>query len=169
MQISRNAFELCSPQGRFSVLPVTGISGNGVRTPEGFLELGKNFCSATQHASHLWLGAVTIGGELTSWRDASTSVTDSAIADAVGSECADAAMDVLYLLARSELRRRGLVLDGQRFSPGYGDMPLALQSFFYRKLNMDQMGVSLNTNNFLLPEKSVTAFAFIHNLQEKQP
>ena len=38
----------------------------------------------------------------------------------------------------------------------------------YKKLNMAEMGITLTGNCFLLPEKSVTAFAFIHNLQENQ-
>ena len=168
MQSSRHAFSLCQAQGRFAVLPINANHHNGVDTPEGFLALGEDFSSQCRNASHLWCGAVTIGENLTRWRDETNSITASAIADAVGSECADGAMDALTRLARNELCRRGLGLAERRFSPGYGDMPLELQKFFYNKLNMAQMGIRLTENCFLFPEKSVTAFAFIYNLQENQ-
>lgn len=168
MKSSRNAFSLCQAQGRFAVLPITAAYRNGVDTPEGFLNLGEDFCTQCRNAGFLWCGAVTIGEQLTNWRDETNSITASAIADAVGSECADAAMDALTRLARNELRRRGLGLSERRFSPGYGDMPLELQKLFYDKLNMAQMGIRLTENCFLFPEKSVTAFAFIYNLQENQ-
>ena len=166
--LSRKLFALCEAQGRFTVLPISAICQNGVETSDGFLELGTQFCSRAANAAALWCGAVTIGKKLTDWRDNSSGIAESAIADAVGSECADAAMDVLCKIAETDLRRSGLLLDKHRFSPGYGDMPLALQQFFYRKLEMPQMGITLNKNNFLLPEKSVTAFAFIRSTQENQ-
>ena len=168
MQSSRYAFSLCQAQGRFAVLPLNGCRDDGVDIPDGFLQLGKDFSCQCSNAAYLWCGAVTIGEMLTAWRDNALSVAAGAIADAVGSECADGAMDALCAIARNELCRQGLVLSGRRYSPGYGDMPLALQKFFYDKLNMAQMGVHLTDNHFLLPEKSVTAFAFIYNLQENQ-
>ena len=166
--LSRKLFALCEPQGRFAILPLSKISENGVEITCGFLELGTQFCQHAANAAALWCGAVTIGKKLTDWRDNSSSIAESAIADAVGSECADAAMDTLCKIANTDLRRSGLIMDTRRFSPGYGDMPLALQQFFYRELEMSQMGISLNQNNFLLPEKSVTAFAFIYSTQENQ-
>ena len=168
MQRSRHAFSLCQAQGRFAVLPIKGRSDDGVETPEGFLQLGTDFSCQCGNAPYLWCGAVTIGEKLTYWRDNNLSIAAGVVADAVGSECADGAMDALCSLARNELCRKGLGLSARRYSPGYGDMPLKLQKFFYDKLNMAQMGVRLTDNHFLLPEKSVTAFAFVYNLQENQ-
>lgn len=167
--LSRKLFALCEPQGRFITLPISEIHANGVETADGFLELGTQFCSRAANAAALWCGAVTIGKTLPLWRDNASSIAESAIADAVGSECADAAMDTLCKISGTDLRRAGSIMDTRRFSPGYGDMPLALQQFLYRKLEMSQMGITLDQNNFLLPEKSVTAFAFIHSTQENQP
>ena len=168
MQISRRAFELCLPQGRWMMLKINSASADGVDTEKGVLPLGKVFMQKWNNAAFLWCGAVTIGNALTAARDNLERVSESAVYDAVGSECADAAMDVLFSIARAELLRQGMVLDEHRYSPGYGDMPLSLQTFFYQKLNMAEMGITLTGNCFLLPEKSVTAFAFIHNLQENQ-
>lgn len=168
MQSSRSAFELCVPRGRFAVLKIDDLTTGGADTPDGFLALGQKFCAMSKNAAYLWCGAVTVGEPIIRRRDGFDRISDSAVADAVGSECADAAMDVLFSIARAELLRQGMVLDEHRYSPGYGDMPLSLQTFFYQKLNMAEMGITLTGNCFLLPEKSVTAFAFIHNLQENQ-
>ena len=164
MQISRRAFGCCEPCGRWSVLKFSPLGVDRVKTERGVLLLGEDFCRTAQNASHLWCGAVTIGNKLTALRDELDSVSASAVYDAVGSECADAAMDMLYSLSRSELLRNRMVLSERRFSPGYGDMPLTLQNFFYSELDMAQMQVTLSENNFFIPEKSVTAFAFIHTL-----
>ena len=164
MQISRRAFALCEPCGRWSVLKFSPLGTDRVETEKGVLLLGEDFCRTAQNASHLWCGAVTVGDKLTALRDELDSVSASAVYDAVGSECADAAMDMLYSLSRSELLRNRMVLSERRFSPGYGDMPLTLQKFFYSELDMAQMQVTLTENNFFIPEKSVTAFAFIHTL-----
>lgn len=164
MQISRQAFALCKTCGRWSILRISAAGVDHVETEKGVLSLGRDFCGTAQNASHLWCGAVTIGNKLTTLRDELDSISASAVFDAVGSECADAAMDMLYALSRSELFRNRMVLRERRFSPGYGDMPLALQKFFYSELDMAQMEVTLNENNFFIPEKTVTAFAFIHTL-----
>lgn len=165
MQISRRAFELCLPQGRWMMLKINSASADGVDTEKGVLPLGKVFMQKWNNAAFLWCGAVTIGNALTAARDNLERVSESAVYDAVGSECADRAMDNLFSLSSSELLRQALVLSPHRFSPGYGDMPLELQKFLFHTLDMEQMGVVLNEHNYLIPEKSVTAFAFINTLQ----
>ena len=164
MQISRQAFEHCQPAGRWRALKIFSADAFRVETEHGIVALGSDFCRNFADASHLWCGAVTIGNKLVSLRDELDSVSASAVYDAVGSECADATMDMMFSLSRSELLRKGMVLSERRFSPGYGDMPLALQNFFYSELDMAQMEVKLNGNNFFIPEKTVTAFAFINTL-----
>ena len=164
IRCSRQAFELCRPCGRWKTLPITSLHHNGVETAGSFLLLGEDFCRNGNLATHLWCGAVTIGAELTEARDRLTELSAGAVYDAVGSECADAAMDMLFALSRNALSRQRAVLDTRRFSPGYGDMPLELQNFFYSELDMAQMEVKLNGNNFFIPEKTVTAFAFVHSL-----
>ena len=58
---------------------------------------------------------------------------------------------------RGEEARRGAYLR-PRFSPGYGDLPLALQRDISRILNMPkEIGVSLTDTMLMTPSKSVTA------------
>ena len=165
MQTSRRAFELCRPQGRWMKLKINSVSSDGVDTEKGFLQLGRVFMQKYDRAAFLWCGAATIGNKLTTARDELKLLADSAIYDAVGSECADRTMDTVFRLSSSELLRQGMALTPHRFSPGYGDMPLEMQRFLFNALDMAQMGVMVNEYNYLIPEKSVTAFAFINTLQ----
>ena len=49
-----------------------------------------------------------------------------------------------------------------RFSPGYGDLPLAMQSDFMGILDMSRkLGITLNDSLLMSPSKSVTAIAGI--------
>ena len=54
-----------------------------------------------------------------------------------------------------------------RFSPGYGDLPLEVQSEIITLLDTPrQIGLSLNDSLLMSPTKSVTAFAGITNMAE---
>ena len=48
-----------------------------------------------------------------------------------------------------------------RFSPGYGDLPLAVQTDVLRILEAHRIGVCLNESLLMSPSKSVTAFVGI--------
>jgi cobalamin-dependent methionine synthase I len=86
---------------------------------------------------------------------------EAVIADAVGGECADAAMDFLQKQASAELARQGMRMAEFRFSPGYGDWTLEAQKFFFEILPMEEMGIRLHESMLMIPEKSVTATAGI--------
>ena len=162
----RRAFSLIAPCGRFAVEKIGKFFPDGVEAGGKFLPLGKVFTATADGAQYLWYGAVTVGKAVVEARDAQEQTGISAIYDAVGSECADKAMDTIFKLAHAELLRQGAMLHSRRFSPGYGDMPLELQKFFHSRLAMSEMGVEITGNLFLTPEKSVTAFAFVNRLQE---
>lgn len=54
-----------------------------------------------------------------------------------------------------------------RFSPGYGDLPLEIQSDLIRILNTEkQAGVRLNSSFLMNPSKSVTAIAGLKKVTE---
>ena len=157
-----NAFALCRLQGRYTVIPVRRWFDDGIETASGSSwNLGRDFCSRCQQCPFLWMGAVTAGKAVTDARDSRASVAEQLIYDAVGSESADAAMELLHRLAATELRPRGMQLAPRRYSPGYNDMPLAVQQRFFEVLDMAQMDITLSGNYFMTPEKSVTAFAAI--------
>jgi cobalamin-dependent methionine synthase I len=83
------------------------------------------------------------------------------IYDATASEMADAALDWIMDYGNQQLRREGKKLLPRRFSAGYADFQLANQETFFRQLQMGKIGVNINSNFILLPEKSVTAITGI--------
>jgi len=81
--------------------------------------------------------------------------------DATASEMTDAALDWLMAYFNSQLRREGKKLLPRRFSAGYADFNLENQKSFHHLLEMHKIGVSINSNFILRPEKSVTAITGI--------
>ena len=79
----------------------------------------------------------------------------AAVMDACGSAWTEAICDE----AEKEIRRRfpeRYCTD--RFSPGYGDLPLSLQADFLRETDAGRkLGITVNDSFLLLPCKSVTA------------
>lgn len=64
--------------------------------------------------------------------------------------------DQLDALVASRARRSGLAAR-RRFSPGYGDFPLAAQRDFARLLDFGRLGIAVTPELLLRPAKSVTA------------
>jgi len=76
---------------------------------------------------------------------------------AAGTERIEALCDVFCDKLCREAAARGFSLR-PRFSPGYGDLPLALQKDIFRLLDCSRMiGLSLNESLLMSPSKSVTA------------
>ena len=79
------------------------------------------------------------------------------ILQALGSERVEALCDAFCEEVKGELKREDSDIT-HRFSPGYGDLPLALQSDIFLALNpTKRLGVVLNDNLFMSPSKTVTA------------
>ena len=74
---------------------------------------------------------------------------------AIGSERVEAVCDSFCDQISRETGRR----TKPRFSAGYGDLPLELQSEIFALLSCEKnIGVTLNDSFFMSPSKSVTAF-----------
>lgn len=89
-----------------------------------------------------------------------TQVTDMALALIMDS-CASVAIENVCDLLEEDLRReyeaKGLFLT-DRFSPGYGDLPISQQSAFCDCLDTRRrIGLTVSLSGILLPRKSVTA------------
>jgi cobalamin-dependent methionine synthase I len=81
--------------------------------------------------------------------------------DATASEMVDAALDWIMDYFNQQIRREGKKLLSRRFSAGYADFQLDNQQVIYQKLQMEKIGVAINSNFILRPEKSVTALGGI--------
>lgn len=156
------ALTAVQPRGRWTVLEITGRSENKI-VLEGHWHLeSAKFAAFAGNAEHLWLGGVTIGPGISELiAAAGDDMTSAVIYDAVGSECADDAIEALQKLAARELARQGMVLDKMRFSPGYGNLSLSNQKKIFEYLELHELGMSLTETFIMQPEKSVTAFAAV--------
>ncbi len=79
--------------------------------------------------------------------------------DAYASEYVDGALDVIMERKNVQLIRTGQKLTKLRFSAGYGDLDIRWQKPFYDMLGMSSLGVTINEQFLLSPEKSVIAVA----------
>lgn len=81
--------------------------------------------------------------------------------DATASEMTDAALTWLMDYSNNQLRREGKKLLPRRFSAGFADFKLENQKNIHQQLEMEKIGVAINSSFLLLPEKSVTAITGI--------
>ena len=85
------------------------------------------------------------------------SASSAVVMQAIGSAMAEQWCDEVHAKLRSEYG--GL---SARFSPGFGDAPLAMQRDIFAALQVTKnTGVTLTEDCFMLPSKSVTAFVGI--------
>lgn len=82
---------------------------------------------------------------------------------AIGAERIEALCDAFCAQRAQALARRGRGVT-VRFSPGYGDVPLAMQTDIFRVLDCSRkIGLTLNESLLMSPSKSVTAIFGITN------
>lgn len=87
----------------------------------------------------------------------SKDMTRSVILDAFASETADAVADLLHRsIVKKEASTQNLKVTA-RFSPGYGDWPIAAQSDILKICRGDKIGITLNESCLMHPRKSVSA------------
>ena len=157
------AFECCKAKGRWKLLTVTDRSSEYVQFNGHWQINSRKFSEFVNQSPFVWLGAVTIGNRLNELiRSTTDSMTDCAVYDAVGSECADLAIGLLQKIAAQELLRNGFTVDLKRFSAGYGGVELTHQQEIFRQLKLEDLQMSLNESCIMQPEKSVTAFCTIN-------
>ncbi|MCR5577487.1 MAG: vitamin B12 dependent methionine synthase, activation domain protein [Oscillospiraceae bacterium] len=131
--------------------------------PDGRLE-GTDFTPAGDSIRELLHGcdavllmAATLGSEVEQLirRAQVGRMGDAVILDACGSAAIENVCDNLCADLEAAFVPRFLT---DRFSPGYGDMPLKQQEELFRVLDVTRrIGVSLSESGLMLPQKSVTA------------
>lgn len=132
-------------------LPDGSISGTALK-----LE-GRDICAFLQGCDQVILLGATLGMETESLirRAQSRSMADAVILDAVGSAAIETVCDDLCRDLEIRFAPRYLT---DRFSPGYGDLPLERQRELGRVLDLTRrIGVSLTPGGVMVPQKSVTA------------
>lgn len=165
----QKAFALSHARGRWKLLSITARSNDETVLNKVWKIKSRKFAEFVQSADYLYLSAVTIGKELPQAIEQAQSVGnmfEAAVFDAVGSECADLAIELLQKIAAAELLRSGLVLSKQRFSVGYGGVELFHQQEIFKELELGKLDMSLTRSFIMQPEKSVTAFASVNKVNQ---
>ena len=94
---------------------------------------------------------------------------NSLIMDAAGSTLIEAVCHSFEAILRKEMTAQGRFIT-TRFSPGYGDLPLAIQNPFGDAIEIRRIGLTMTPEHIMVPWKSVTAVIGIadHPLREKK-
>jgi len=112
-------------------------------------------------ATALFVAVVSAGSRISSLRDQFLADDDSynaVIVDAVGSEFVASSLRLLKNIIEKKIVGQGQFLRGGWISPGVGDIPLEVQQDLFAFLNPERVGISLNEQLIMEPEKSSTAF-----------
>ncbi len=110
-------------------------------------------------ADEVVLMALTLGADLERllMREEVTDMSDAMVLDVCASAAVESAADDFEAKLSQELLAEGKYLTN-RFSPGYGDLPLHTQRPLLSHLNASRaIGVTLTPTNLMVPRKSVTA------------
>lgn len=134
-----------------------------IRESEGMLDLGflrtdsKTLARFLRECDGTALFALTAGVEMDRIiaRESVRSPLRGLLAHAAGAERAETACNALTAAILETLPGREAA---GRFSPGYGDLPLAVQRDVFRALPAGKLlGMTLNDEDIMSPSKSVTA------------
>lgn len=143
------------PKAVWRIFPLAGIGLEGTNLTLTGSDIQRHLADCHQCV----LMAATLGADVERLL-MHTQVSDMAQALILDS-CASAAVENLCDNLEADLRTQVEAEEHyltDRFSPGYGDLPLALQSDFCALLNTQrQIGLTVSPSSLLIPRKSVTA------------
>ena len=146
----------------FDLLPDGTLAGTDYRPG------GQDIRDYLRGCDQVVLMAATLGAEAEALirRAQKRDMADAVILDAVGSAAIENVCDNLCADLAETLSPRCLT---ERFSPGYGDLPLSEQETIFRILELERrIGVSLTTGGLMIPQKSVTAFIGVADEPQEQ-
>ncbi|MBO6016943.1 MAG: hypothetical protein J6P42_02795 [Oscillospiraceae bacterium] len=141
---------------------------DGSLTGTGFTPAGADIREFLKDCDRVILMAATLGMEVenllrrTQARDmAQALMLDAAASAAVENVCDNLCADLAETFAPRCLT--------DRFSPGYGDLPLSQQRDLFRLLDVTRrIGVSLSESGLMVPQKSVTALIGVSDRPQRK-
>lgn len=142
------------PRSIWRPLPVT--RENGVLCLAGVPLPGHSAARMLADCRQAALLLCTLGAEFDLWlrRMQARDMSAAVVLDALGSAYVEAACDA----AEAEIAARypDIYLT-DRFSPGYGDLPLSLQPMLLEQVNARRIGVACTDTLLMTPQKTVSA------------
>jgi len=154
------ARRLISPRAVYATLEVGTVTVAAVTLPSAGLVLnGKAIAGHLRRAVQVTLFAATVGSALETEVQALFAAGEysrAVILDAVGSEAAEGAAAAVNRVINAAAGAAGFATV-TRFSPGYGDWDIQVQSELLAAVEAERIGVTVNPAAMLLPRKTVTA------------
>lgn len=136
-----------------------------IKFTDEYIDLGftkttsKNLRTNLENCKSIILFAATVGIQLDRLisKYNITSPSKAIMLQALGSERVESLCNAFNKDIADKMSLENKTL-APRFSPGYGDLPLELQTDIFKALNCtSKIGINLNSNLFMTPSKSVTA------------
>lgn len=90
--------------------------------------------------------------------------TCAVVYNATAGEMADEALTWITDYFRPQMTRERLAIGSRRFSVGYGDLAIEYQEIIWHLLRLENIGITITPECFLIPEKSVTAICGVRPL-----
>ncbi len=122
---------------------------------------GKDIATLLEESHHCILMAVTLGREVDNWlrQLEICDMADAVIADACASSLVEEYCNYMEAEILATVKKSmGDIHFTDRFSAGYGDLPLEIQPLFCKTLNCEkQMGLTVSPSYIMSPQKSITA------------
>ncbi len=135
-------------------------SGEGIEVDgTGLMLTGKSIARHLDGCGRIALMAATVGIAVDNLirRAEQEDMAKAVILDTCASVCIEDLCDTVSRKVADEQRENGCVTT-LRFSPGYGDLPLGLQSGILSVLGANKrIGLTLTASDIMIPRKSVTA------------
>ena len=167
VSLSSNSLPVCSAAASFSRAQACSAETAGTLEGTRFFPQGKDVREMLSACHETVLLAATLGAdsERMLLRAQTKSAADALILDAVLSAAIEEVCDRMEETLREKLAAQALYLT-DRFSPGYGDMPLAQSGQICEVLNAGRsIGLTVSQSGILMPRKSVTAVLGISRTQ----
>lgn len=159
-QYIEEALSFLDLKGTSVILPIKENNGFQITLVSGIVFKSKNVAALVRDCQEMLVFAATAGeGIVAAIQEnvAGKNITKSVVFDAVASEMVDGALAWIVEFLKQDLRRQNKVLIAKRFSAGYGDFSLKNQEIIYKILKLNTLGIRINEQCLLIPEKSVTA------------
>jgi len=154
------AADLCRPKARAVLLDISGLDENGLKLENGLLLPSAKLAKMMAESKKALLMGATLDMSVIDTINRELKSGDAVFAvvlDAYASECVDDSLDyIMQAIGRADFRL-GRKLTKHRYSAGYGDLDLKYQKDLFDLVEMEKLGVTINENFLMEPEKSVIA------------
>ena len=155
---------LCNVRAAYGRFQIMENNTSHVRLDNGIIFESESLSKLLLQSREVILMSSTAGRDITDRIEYEMKRGDAAlgvILDSVASQTADAGLNWLTDFLNKMLSREGRKLTKHRYSPGYGDLPLAYQKPVFDVLGLKKLDMDITTSFMLVPEKSVIAIAGI--------